>query len=247
MRRRRKTTDNQAWAALALLENNPSMIQEEVAELLGVSRTELRRVFERLAEENETEFPDIRDRVKTLRSQISDQRKRRGRLTKRDVENIRLINEHVPWMNQGEIAEMFGVSRATVYRSFQVYGEDETNYFVDGPLEASANLYVPMAADALDQLNIPNDLSEHSRDLFLNLRKSVNQLRAQVSTQLDINKDLHRQNAYLRSLIDAQVPLWEEAWKKFILNAAESAGTTSGKGAVFAAGFIAGSLIRALR
>ncbi len=96
------------------------------------------------------------------------------------------------------------------------------------------------AHQVLIGLSIPNDLSEAHRDLFLELLRSIEDLRQSLADLRDENRPLSDEPEEFRKKLDDALPLWKEAWETFVLKAAAGAGTSAGKGVVFTAGFIAG-------
>ncbi len=96
------------------------------------------------------------------------------------------------------------------------------------------------AHEVLIGLSIPNDLSEAHRDLFLELLRTIEDLHQSLADLKDENRRLSDESEELRKKLDAALPLWKQAWETFVLKAAEGAGTSVGKSAVFTAGFIAG-------
>ncbi len=104
----------------------------------------------------------------------------------------------------------------------------------------TAKRIIGPAHQVLIGLSIPNDLSEAHRDLFLELLRSIEDLRQSLADLRDENRPLSDEPEEFRMKLDDALPLWKEAWETFVLKAAEGAGTSVGKGAVFTAGFIAG-------
>ena len=92
---------------------------------------------------------------------------------------------------------------------------------------------------ALQDLSIPNDISEEHRDLFAKLRSTVAELEQNLADIQEENRLLYEENEELRNSIDQALPLWKKAWEEFILKGAGAAGASAG---VFFAGFIAGAL-----
>ncbi len=253
---RNKSIDR-AWAVLALFENDGKIIQKEVADMLGVSRTQLRRDLKSLLDLHPDD-PALSKRISAVRRRTAT-RTQGGRATihdETDVHRIRAIQKQIPDLNSVELAELLGTSRAALWRALRRYPDEteaeaktqssSTNNRNSKRLQ-NASFYIPAAVEAFDQLHVPNDLSETHRDLFVLLTESVRELRDDLQRQDSRSNELERENPELLHKLENSIPLWEEAWGKFVLNAAESAGSTAGKGAVFAAGFIAGSLVRMLK
>ena len=105
----------------------------------------------------------------------------------------------------------------------------------------TAKYIIGPAHEVLSGLSIPNDLSEAHRDLFLELLRTVEDLQQSLADLSDDNRRPFDESVELRKKLDAALPLWKQAWEAFVLKAAEGAGTSVGKGAVFTAGFIAGA------
>ena len=116
MTRVRKFTDDHARAALAIFEFDEQVKQQEVANLFGISRTELRRGLERLAETDIQDEPDLKDRIAVIRSRIRLHGKSPA-LTNEQIQRAKIIFESGSAITADEIAKLFGVSRASLYRS----------------------------------------------------------------------------------------------------------------------------------
>jgi hypothetical protein len=162
---------------------------------------------------------------------------------------IKIIQDTAPNLVMQDIAELFGVSRASIYRAFDRYGVDLNRggeseqtvspYFID-----RAVVYVPAANAALQNLPIPNDISEVHRELLVALIDEVQRLN-QIVENLSVRVDsLSGDYDDLKLNIENAIPLWTRAWETFVLKAAESTGTNLGRGALFAAGLVAGHLYR---
>ena len=104
----------------------------------------------------------------------------------------------------------------------------------------TAQRIIGAAHEVLSNLAVPNDLSETQLDLFLNCRRTVADLQQSLAGLNDETRRLSDEPEEFRKKVDDALPLWKEAWETFVLKAAEGAGTSVGKGAVFTAGFIAG-------
>lgn len=115
---------------------------------------------------------------------------------------------------------------------------DEANNLTVG----YARTIVGPAHLALQDLSIPNDISEEHRDLFHELRSTVAELEKNLADIQEESRLLSDENEELRNTIDQALPLWKKAWEEFILKGAGAIGASAGKGAVFTAGFIAGML-----
>ncbi len=109
----------------------------------------------------------------------------------------------------------------------------------------TAQRIIGPAHEVLIGLSIPNDLSEAHRELFLEFRRSIEDLQQIIAGLRDENRRLSDESEELRKKLDDALPLWERAWETFVLKSAEGAGTSVGKGAVFTAGFVAGMIYSA--
>ncbi len=116
----------------------------------------------------------------------------------------------------------------------------------DGPSRAAqitvgtAQHIIGPAYEVLSGLSIPNDLSDAHLELFLDFRRSIEDLQQIIAGLRDEIRRLSDESEELRQKLDGALPLWKRAWETFVLKSAEGAGTSVGKGAVFTAGFIAG-------
>ena len=95
---------------------------------------------------------------------------------------------------------------------------------------------------ALQSLSIPNDCSEEHRDLFGELLSTVAELEQKLANLQEEYQLLSDECEELRNSVNQKLPLWKRAWEEFVLKSAGEIGASAGKGALFAAGFIAGTL-----
>ena len=105
----------------------------------------------------------------------------------------------------------------------------------------TAQRIIGPAHEVLSDLPIPNDLSEAHRELFRELRRSIEDLQQIIAGLRDESRRLSDESEELRQKLDAALPLWKRAWETFVLEGAEVAGG----GAVFIAGCIAGATYNA--
>lgn len=240
MARQVKITEERARAALALLEMDTRIQQEHVAELFGVSRTTLRRGLQRLADKYGDQEEGLRERVATVRTRISQKRIRRSSLSPAQVAQAKEFLDKVPELTRDDVARFFGVSRATLYRSFERY--DQSSPCAPDTLVGRAQIYIPAAAMALRRLYIPNDLPEDHRDLFVELVSEIERLEVTIASLTEASRPTKGHDSELPKYIERSLPLWKRAWETFVLKSAEGVGLSAGHGAVFSAGFVAGAL-----
>jgi len=102
-----------------------------------------------------------------------------------------------------------------------------------------AYFHVPIAELALDNLQIPNDISEENREILVSLIYEVRRLK-KIIEEYASDSDAEK----IKSEIKQSLPIWRKAWEVFVLRISETAGVSAGRGMVFTAGLIAGHLYR---
>ena len=108
-------------------------------------------------------------------------------------------------------------------------------------LKGIQKIIIP-AAGAFRSLPIPNDLSDGDLQIFLDLLATIKNLEESVRLLASDNAEQEKEIQKLEEKLLYSLPLWKKAWNSFVVKFGEGAGSTLGKGTVFAAGFIAGTI-----
>ena len=109
----------------------------------------------------------------------------------------------------------------------------------------SAKRIVTPACWALKALTIPDSLSEEHRKLFLELLQDIEDLERKLA-ETDDDQRLSTEIDEIGVNLEQRLTLWQRAWEEFVLSAATSAGDMAVKGAIAAAGYVAGGLMMRL-
>lgn len=111
----------------------------------------------------------------------------------------------------------------------------------------NARNIVEPAHRVLQNLAIPNDLTEKHRDLFSELLRTVAELRQSLTDLEEEDRLLSEENTGVGDRIDKALPIWKQTWLTFVASAGgvlvgTAAGSTGSITAAYTAGFIAGVL-----
>lgn len=105
----------------------------------------------------------------------------------------------------------------------------------------NARSIVEPAHWVLQNLAIPNDLTEEHRDLFSKLLRTVEELRQSLTDLEEENRLLSEENTDVGDRIDQALPIWKQSWLTFVASAGGAlVGTAAGSAGSFTAGYTAG-------
>ena len=116
MPKKPKLTEKRVRAALALLDNDKNLKLRDVAASFDVSRTELRRRFAELEKSKGDDDSELKAKIVRVRRSTRSQHGSPRKLSPQDFEKIQAILNSGISITQSEVAELFGVSRATIQR-----------------------------------------------------------------------------------------------------------------------------------
>lgn len=105
----------------------------------------------------------------------------------------------------------------------------------------NARSIVEPAHLVLQNLAIPNDLTEEHRDLFSELLRTVEELRQSLDNLEEEDRLLSEENTGVGDRIDQALPIWKQTWLTFVASAGGAlVGTAAGSAGSFTAGYTAG-------